>query len=87
MNANENRQKAGSGYNNPEMDALLDAQAEERDETARVALLEQVQDLWATEVPFTPIAQGGLYVAYRDNISNFILDPIANAHYFLIEKN
>lgn len=77
---------SGSGYNNPEMDALLDAQAEESDEAARVALLGEVQDLWATEVPFTPIAQGALYVAYNDNVSNFILDPLSLAHYFLVEK-
>ncbi len=77
---------SGSFYNNPDMDALLDAQAAERDEAARVALLEQVQDLWATEVPFTPLVQGGLYVAYRDGISNVVLDPLGLFHYFLIEK-
>jgi len=77
---------SGSGYNNPDMDALLDAQAEEQDEAARVALLGQIQDLWATEVPFTPLAQGSLYVAYNDNISNFILDPLSLAHFFLVEK-
>jgi ABC-type transport system substrate-binding protein len=68
------------------MDALLDAQAGELDEAARVALLGEVQDLWATEVPFTPLGQGALYVAYNDNVSNFILDPLSLAHYFLIEK-
>ena len=77
---------SGSGYNNPEMDALLDAQAEEQDQAARVELLGEIQDLWATEVPFTPLAQGSLFVAYRDNVSNFILDPLALAHYFLVEK-
>ena len=77
---------SGSGYNNPDMDALLDAQAGELDEAARVALLGDVQDLWATEVPFTPLGQGALYVAYNDNVSNFILDPLSLAHYFLVEK-
>jgi peptide/nickel transport system substrate-binding protein len=77
---------SGSGYNNPDMDALLDAQAGELDEAARVALLGEVQDLWATEVPFTPLGQGALFVAYNDNVSNFILDPLSQAHYFLIEK-
>ncbi|NOY98454.1 MAG: peptide ABC transporter substrate-binding protein [Chloroflexi bacterium] len=77
---------SGSFYNNPDMDALLDAQAAERDEATRIALLEQVQDLWATDVPFTPLVQGGLYVAYRDGISNVVLDPLGLFHYFLIEK-
>ncbi len=43
---------SGSGYNNPDMDALLDAQAEEFDEATRADLLGQVQDLWATEVRY-----------------------------------
>ncbi len=77
---------SGSFYSNPEMDALLDAQAAERDEAKRVELLEQIQDLWAEEVPFTPLAQGSLYVAYRDNVSNVVLDPLGLFHYFLVEK-
>lgn len=77
---------SGSFYNNPDMDALLDAQAGEFDEAARVALLEEVQDLWVTESPFVPLAQGSLFVAYRDGISNIVLDPLSLFHYFLIEK-
>ncbi len=77
---------SGSFYSNPEMDALLDAQAAERDEAKRVELLEQIQDLWVKDVPFTPLAQGSLFVAYRDGISNVVLDPLGLFHYFLIEK-
>lgn len=77
---------SGSNYNNPDMDALLDAQAGEGDEAARVALLEEIQELWVTESPFVPVGQGSLFVAYNDGISNVILDPLALFHYFLIEK-
>jgi len=77
---------SGSFYSNPEMDALLEAQAGELDNTVRTDILGQVQDLWVTEVPFTPLAQGALYVAYQDNISNVILDPLGLFHYFLVEK-
>lgn len=77
---------SGSFYNNPEMDALLDAQAGETDQAARKGILEEVQDLWATEVPFTPLAQGSLFVAYRDGVSGVVLDPLGLFHYFLIEK-
>jgi peptide/nickel transport system substrate-binding protein len=77
---------SGSFYSNPEMDALLDAQEAEQDQATRIALLEQIQDYWVEESPFVPLAQGALAVAYRDNISNVILDPLGLFHYFLIGK-
>jgi len=77
---------SGANYNNPDMDALLDAQAGELDEATRIGIMEDVQDLWVTESPFVPLAQGKLFVAYRDGISNVILDPLALFHYFLIVK-
>ncbi len=78
---------SGSFYDNPEMDALLDAQGAEQDVAAREAILEDIQDLWVTESPFVPLSQGKLFVAYRDNISNVVLDPLALFHYFLVDKN
>ena len=78
---------SGSRYNNPEMDALLDAQAAELDEAARIAILGEIQDLWVPESPFVPLAQGILVAAYRDGITNVILDPLALLHYFELEKN
>ena len=77
---------SGSRYNNPAMDVLLDAQARELDEAARISLLEQIQDLWVTESPYVPLSQGKLVIAYLDNISGVVLDPIAQLHYFLLEK-
>jgi peptide/nickel transport system substrate-binding protein len=77
---------SGSYYSNPEMDALLEKQASELDETARIAALGAVQDLWVTESPFVPVAQGKLLIGYRDNVSGVVLDPLALLHYFLLEK-
>lgn len=77
---------SGSFYSNPEMDALLDAQAGELDEATRISILEEIQDLWVTESPFVPLSQGKLVAAYADGISNIVLDPLALFHYFLIEK-
>jgi ABC-type transport system substrate-binding protein len=68
------------------MDALLDAQGIELDTEARIGIFEEIQDLWVTESPYVPLAQGSLFVAYRDGISNVILDPLALFHYYLIEK-
>ena len=77
---------SGAYYSNPEMDALLDAQEAEQDQAARIALLEQIQDFWVEESPFVPLSQGSLNVAYRDTVSNVILDPLGLFHYFLIDK-
>jgi peptide/nickel transport system substrate-binding protein len=77
---------SGSNYNNPEMDALLEAQATELNEAARISILEEIQDFWVAESPFVPLGQGKLFIAYRENVSGVVLDPIANLHYFLLEK-
>jgi peptide/nickel transport system substrate-binding protein len=77
----------GAGYGTEMMDNLLSEQAVTLDTTKRADLLGQIQDLAVTESPFVPLAQGGLFVAFRDNISNIILDPLSLFHYFLVEKN
>jgi hypothetical protein len=33
-----------------------------------------------------PLGQGKLLIAYADGVSGVVLDPIANLHYFLLEK-
>ena len=76
----------GACYGNETMDSLLADQAVALDPTARAEILGQIQDLSVTESPFVPLGQGSLFVAYRDNISNVILDPLSLFHYFLIEK-
>jgi peptide/nickel transport system substrate-binding protein len=77
---------SGSFLNDPEMDALLDAQAAEVDSDARLALLEETQDYWVEVSPYIPLGQGSLWVAYRDGVSGIILDPLSLFHYFLIDK-
>ncbi len=77
---------SGSFYDNPEMDALLEAQAGETVQDARVEILHEIQDLWVTESPFVPLGQGKLFIGYRDGVSGILLDPLAQLHYFLIEK-
>lgn len=77
---------SGSYYSNPDMDALLEAQAGEMDEATRIGIFEQIQDFWVEESPFVPLAQGRLYIGYRTGISGVVLDPLAQLHYFLLEK-
>jgi peptide/nickel transport system substrate-binding protein len=77
---------SGSYYSNPEMDALLEAQAGELDEATRIGIFGQIQDFWVEESPFVPLAQGKLFIGYREGISGVVLDPISVLHYFLLEK-
>lgn len=76
---------SGSFYNNPEMDVLLDAQASELNKSVRISILENIQDFWVNESPFVPLVQGKLFIAYRDDVSGVILDPIPTLHYFLLK--
>ena len=76
----------GACFGSDAIDALLLSQAVERDPGLRADLLKQIQDLSVTESPFVPLGQGGLFVAFQDNISNIVLDPLSLFHYFLIEK-
>jgi peptide/nickel transport system substrate-binding protein len=77
---------SGSYYSNAKMDELLEAQASELDETERIRILEEIQDYWVEQSPFVPLGQGKLFIAYRDGVSGVVLDPIAQLHYFLLEK-
>jgi peptide/nickel transport system substrate-binding protein len=77
---------SGSFYDNPKMDALLDAQATEIDPDARAVILAEIQDYWVTESPFVPLGQGALFIAYADDVSGVVVDPLSLLHFFTIEK-
>lgn len=77
---------SGSYYSDAKMDELLDAQAGELDEATRIEILGEIQDYWVEQSPFVPLAQGKLIIAYADYVSGVVLDPIAQLHYFLLEK-
>jgi len=68
------------------MDKLLEAAQVATDPDARADLYGQIQDLWPTENPTTPFAQGALFVAYRDNVTGIVLDPLSLFHYYLVSK-
>ncbi len=76
----------GVFYSNPDMDKLLEAAQVATDPDARADLYGQIQDLWPTENSTTPFAQGALFVAYRDNVTGIVLDPLSLFHYYLVSK-
>ncbi len=77
----------GIFYSNPQMDKLLEAAQVEQDQTKRADLYKQIQELWLTENPTTPFAQGALFVAHKDTVKGIVLDPLALFHYFLVTKD
>lgn len=74
------------GFVDEKMSSLIAAQASEGDEAARIATLGEIQDYWVSQSPMVPFAQGSLFVAYSDGITNVILDPPALLHYYLVNK-
>jgi len=76
----------GVFYSNPDMDALLEAAQVETDTDKRADIYGQIQKMWPEENSTTPFAQGSLFVAYADDVSGIVLDPLALFHYYLISK-
>jgi peptide/nickel transport system substrate-binding protein len=78
----------GIFYSNPEMDALLEAGqvAVPLDGDERKAIYEEAQELWAVDVPTTPLTQGALLIVAQPDITGITLDPTMNDYYFLYER-
>jgi peptide/nickel transport system substrate-binding protein len=75
------------GFENEAMSSMLAVQASESDDATRADYLAEIQEYWVEVSPMVPVAQGSLFVAYRDGISGVVLDPLALFHFYLVEKN
>jgi peptide/nickel transport system substrate-binding protein len=78
----------GIFYASDEMDALLEAgqTAAELRGDDRLKTYEDVQDLWAEDVPTIPYTQGSLLVVAQQGVEGIVLDPNMLFHYFLLSK-
>jgi peptide/nickel transport system substrate-binding protein len=56
------------GYNNPQMDALIDKMRTETTQAATTATMKQIQALWFQTVPFIPIAPGNDTIITASNL-------------------
>ncbi len=74
----------GSGYANPEVNALLDEAAVKLSPEERTPYYERVQDILADEVPIIPLVQGKLFVVAKKNVGGIILDPTMQFRYWLL---
>jgi peptide/nickel transport system substrate-binding protein len=57
-----------NGYSSPRMTALLKAEQAARTEARRLAVIRQIQQLAAREVPIIPVWQGNMIAAARKNV-------------------
>ncbi len=78
----------GCNYASDQMDALFEQEQAAADlrGAEREKVFEDIQKLWAEDIPTIPLTQGKLQVAARSNISGIVLDPVMLNHYFLMEK-
>jgi peptide/nickel transport system substrate-binding protein len=64
-----------SGYSNPEVDRLLDAQRAERDEDARLEMLAEIQRLIWEDQPFIFLFHRHNVWAVRDDLEGYYIHP------------
>jgi peptide/nickel transport system substrate-binding protein len=71
----------GIHFSDPEWDRKLSEGQTVTDHEARVALYQEIQRMWADEVPTAPILQGTLYVFAQKDIHGIMLSPTLQFNY------
>ncbi len=67
----------GSGYSNPEVDALLEASARETDMAKRLEQWQQIQKLVSKDLPDIPLMTALRVLVYNKRVQNVHLSPAA----------
>jgi peptide/nickel transport system substrate-binding protein len=75
-----------SNYNNPDMDDLIIAGWAETDAAARTQIYDQIQQLWAVDLPTLEFAQGRLFAGYLENVQGVTVDALSLLRYDLVYK-
>jgi peptide/nickel transport system substrate-binding protein len=76
----------GSFYYNERVNELIDQQRREQDPEARQALLTEIQEIVAQDVPYIPLWQTKSYVFAQDGVTGVIISPSQDFPYWTIEK-
>jgi len=63
-------------YSNPDLDALLDQAAIEQDETVRLAIYQQTEQLVVDEAPCLPLWHGTNYILAKPYVKGYELSPL-----------
>jgi oligopeptide transport system substrate-binding protein len=65
-----------SEYSNTELDALLDLAAVERDETRRMAMYQQAEQLVVDEAACLPLLHGATHIVVKPYVKGYHLNPL-----------
>lgn len=76
-----------TGYNNPEVDRLIDQCIVVDNQKEKYDLSKQVQQILEDEEPVIPIAYYGVAVAMKSNVNNFVFNPTAHDYMLTNEVN
>jgi peptide/nickel transport system substrate-binding protein len=74
-------------FSDPEVDALIAAQATEQDPQARDAILTQIQDIVGSQLPTIPLLQGHEVAVTGTDVSGVVLDASNKFRYVSVVKD
>jgi peptide/nickel transport system substrate-binding protein len=83
---NGGSQSQGSFYYSQTMNKLIARQRQEQNPAAREAILRQIQEQVAKDVPYIPLWQTKDYIFAHNGVNNVQLDPTQNLIYRNISK-
>ncbi len=76
-----------SNYESEAMDALYQAALEETDETARLELYRQMQELWAQDFPTLDLTQEPRVAITQPNVTGVVIDSLGLLHFDALAKS
>lgn len=76
-----------NGYSNPQVNDLIIKQAGEKDNTERVAILKQIQDLETQDLSTIPLLQGAQVAVTGNKIGGVVLDASFRFRYSSVTKS
>jgi peptide/nickel transport system substrate-binding protein len=76
-----------SNYQSDEMDALIQASREELDSEARAAILAQIQQLWAEDLPTLDLTQEPRRALSLTKVDDVAIDALGLLHYERLIKS
>jgi peptide/nickel transport system substrate-binding protein len=77
----------GSFYYDEEMNALIDAQRQETDPAERQAIIGQIQEKLAEDLPYIPLWQTKEYVFIRNEVTGLEMNPSQTIPFWIVGKS
>lgn len=75
----------GASYNNPELTKKLEAARAEIDNTKRLKLYEEVQQIAMTELPYLPTFSSNVYWPSKPNVDGIVINKLAQVNFYTVD--